>query len=210
MNDPLTPTPDSSMECMVQPEAPESEPIEVVADDVAQPPDLDWYVVHTYSGHENKVKTLIETEARLQGLGGLFGQILIPTEEVVELKRTTKRKLFPSYLLIEMEITPESQRLVKNTTGVTDFVGQAGRAQPVPQHEVDRILHRIDSDTDRARVAVPFRKGESVLVVDGPFQDFQGVIEDVNHDRMKVKVLVSIFGRATPVELDYRQVKSIA
>jgi transcriptional antiterminator NusG len=168
-----------------------------------------WYVVHTYSGHENKVKTLIESEARLEGIDHHFGRILIPTEEVVELKRTTKRKLFPSYILIQMRLLPETQRLVKNTQGVTDFVGHEGKVRPVPQHEVDRILHRIDSESDRARVAVPFRKGESVLVVDGPFTEFQGVIEEVNHERMKVKVLVSIFGRPTPVELDYRQVKSI-
>ncbi len=171
---------------------------------------LAWYVVHTYSGHENKVKTLIESEARLQSFDHDFGRVLIPTEEVVELKRTTHRKLFPSYIMIEMRLTPETQRLVKNTPGVTDFVGQGIKARPVPQHEVDRILHRIESETERARVSVPFRKGESVIVIDGPFTEFQGVIEEVNHERMKVKVLVSIFGRPTPVELDYRQVKSIA
>jgi transcriptional antiterminator NusG len=169
-----------------------------------------WYAVHTYSGHENKVKILIEGAARQEGLSEQFGRILIPTEEVVELKRTTKRKLFPSYLMVEMEFNAETANLVKNTQGVTDFVGQGAKAHPVPQHEVDRILHRIESDTDRARVSVPFRKGESVLVIEGPFTEFQGVVEDVNHERMKVKVLVSIFGRATPVELDYRQVKSIA
>lgn len=186
----------------------EPEPQEVVQQQEERP--FRWYVVHTYSGHENKVRTLIESEARLEGLDHHFGQVLIPTEEVVELKRTTQRKLFPSYIIIEMRLTPETQRLVKNTQGVTDFVGQDGRARPVPQHEVDRILHRIESDTHRARVSVPFRKGESVLVVDGPFTEFQGVIEEVNHERMKVKVLVSIFGRPTPVELDYRQIKSIS
>lgn len=169
-----------------------------------------WYVVHTYSGHENKVKTLIEAAAKFEGLEESFGRILVPTEEVVDLKRTTTRKLFPSYLMVEMDFNAETARLVKSIQGVTDFVSQGERARPVPQHEVDRILHRIESDTDRARVAVPFRKGESVLVIEGPFADFQGVIEEVNHERMKVKVLVSIFGRATPVELDYRQVKSIS
>ena len=175
-------------------------------------PDLKWYVVHTYSGHENKVKTYIEKTVQTLGMQELFGRILIPTEEVVEMKggekRTTTKKYYPSYVLIEMVITTDTLHLVNNTPGVTSFVGVGRKPEPLKQEEVDYILGQLESAKERPAAKVPFKVGESVLVVDGPFSEFSGVVDEINAERGKVKVMVSIFGRPTPVELDFLQVKS--
>ena len=173
---------------------------------------MKWYVVHTYSGHENKVKTYIERTIQSQEAEKYFGQILIPTEEVVEMrggeKRTTTKKFYPSYVMIEMVVTNETQHLVNSTPGVTSFVGAGRRPEPLKQEEIDAILGQLESAKSRPAAKVPFKIGESVLVVDGPFSEFSGVVDEINAERGTVKVMVSIFGRPTPVELDFLQIKS--
>ncbi len=172
-----------------------------------------WYVLHTYSGHENKVKTNLEKAIEYAGLGDSFGQILVVTEDIAEMrngKRTvSKKKTFPSYVLIEMDISPETQALVQNIPGVTRFVGTPSGPMALRQEEVERILNKDETEKTRTRTEVPFKVGEHVRVVDGPFNDFTGVVDEIDHERGKIKVMVSIFGRATPVELDFLQVKEI-
>jgi len=173
-----------------------------------------WYVVHTYSGHENKVKTNMERAIHSAGLTESFGQILVATEDFAEMKngkRTiTKRKTFPSYVLVEMEMTNETRHLVTNIPGVTGFVGTGRDPLPLKQVEVRRVLG-LDAEGKAAKVtpSVPFKIGEHVRVIDGPFSDFTGIVDEINSERGKVKVMVSIFGRATPVELDFLQVQTI-
>ncbi|RMH70987.1 MAG: transcription termination/antitermination factor NusG [Gemmatimonadetes bacterium] len=179
---------------------------------------MEWYVVHTYSGHENKVKKSIERAiATREDLKDKFGEILVPTEDIVEMREGKKvsmsRKYYPSYVIIQMEMTKETQYLVTNVTGVTSFVGSgAGKnSRPIPlrESEVKRLLSQIRKDEDKEAVEVPFKVGDSVTVIDGPFKEFTGKIEEINPERNKVKVMVSIFGRATPVEFDFLQVKLI-
>jgi transcriptional antiterminator NusG len=173
-----------------------------------------WYVVHTYSGHENKVKTYLEGAAAHLPIKDQMGRVIVPTEEVVEMKdgrkTTTQRKFLPSYVLVEMEMTKETWYFVVNTPGVTNFVGPGKRPQPLTEKEVERILGQIDKSRVREEKGVPFLKGEKVKVIDGPFSDFTGVVEEVYPEKSKVKVMVSIFGRATPVELDVLQVESLS
>lgn len=178
-------------------------------------PHLKWYVVHTYSGHENKVKQSIEKAVELQGLKHHFGQVLIPMEEVTEMKKGKKikvnRKFFPSYVLVQLELGEEILHLVNNIPGVTRFVGTGNRPVAVPDKEVDRILKRGETkgkETKEVR-EIPFHVGEQVKVVDGPFTDFNGVIDEINPERGKLKVMVGIFGRETPVELDFLQVERL-
>jgi transcriptional antiterminator NusG len=173
-----------------------------------------WYVVHTYSGHENKVKTNLEKAIHSAGLEDHFGQILVMTEEVVEMKdgkrKTSKRKTFPSYVVVEMDFNTESGFLVQNVPGVTRFVGSGARPVPLKESEVKRLLGQMD--TEKKTKAVPtvtFRVGDHVKITDGPFSAFTGVVDEVNNERGKVKVMVSIFGRATPVELDFLQVQPV-
>ncbi|MFO7767705.1 MAG: transcription termination/antitermination protein NusG [bacterium] len=173
-----------------------------------------WYVVHTYSGHEKKVKSYLEnTVAHSEELQDLFGQILIPTEEIVEMKegkrRKKTRKFLPSYLLVEMEMTDEARHMVTSTPGVTAFVGAGGRPEPLNESEVHRVLGQVDRSRKRETLDVPYTEGEAIKVIDGPFKDFNGVVQKVFPDKHKVKVMVSIFGRSTPVELDFLQVEAI-
>ena len=174
---------------------------------------LKWYVAHTYSGHEKKAKSYIESAAQAENLGHLFGKIIIPTEEIVEMKRgkraTTVRKFLPSYILIEMELTRETQHLVTNAPGITNFVGSSGKPTPLRETEVERIMGQMDKTLARDSWEVPYRVGDTVKVVDGPFADFAGSVSDVNLERKKIKVMVSIFGRPTPVELDFLQVQPL-
>ena len=176
--------------------------------------DKQWYVVHTYSGHENKVKANLERAINSAGLTERFGQILVATEDFAEMKngkRTiTKKKTFPSYVLVEMEMSNEARHLVTNIPGVTGFVGTGRDPVPLREEEVRRVLGR-DAEGKVAKVApsVPFKIGEHVRVIDGPFSDFTGVVDEINPERGKVKVMVSIFGRATPVELDFLQVQTV-
>jgi len=173
-----------------------------------------WYVVHTYSGHENKVKTNLERAINSAGLSDKFGEILVATEDFAEMKngkRTiTKKKTFPSYVLVEMEMSNEARHLVTNIPGVTGFVGTGRDPVPLREDEVKRVLG-LDAEGKVAKVApsVPFKIGEHVRVIDGPFSDFTGIVDEINPERGKVKVMVSIFGRATPVELDFLQVQTI-
>ncbi len=172
-----------------------------------------WYVIHTYSGHENKVKNNLERAAKNAGVEERFGRILVAMEEHAEMKDgqrvVTKRKTFPSYVLVEMELDAETQVIVANVPGVTRFVGSGQEPVPLGEDEVDRILGRLDTSKPREPLEVPYKVGEHVKVTDGPFTDFTGVVDEVNGERGKLKVMVSIFGRATPVELDFLQVKPV-
>ncbi len=174
---------------------------------------MNWYVVHTLSGHENKVRTFIESQAPLVGLGELVGRVVVPTEDSVEMKdgkkRTTKRKFLPSYVLIEMDLTTETQYFVNNVPGVTSFVGPGRKPERLRAVEVERILGQIDSGKTREAPVMKFSVGDKVKVIDGPFTDFAGTIEETNPLKSKVKVTVSIFGRPTPVELDVLQIEML-
>ena len=172
---------------------------------------MHWYVLHSLAGHENKVKNYIETQAPLVGLGDLIGNVVVPTEDTIEMKdgkkKTTKRKFLPSYILIEMELTKDTQYFVNSVPGVTSFVGPGRRPERLKQIEVDRILGQISSSKEREVPAMKFNVGDKVKVIDGPFTDFSGEVEEVNPLKSKVKVTVSIFGRPTPVELDVLQIE---
>lgn len=175
-------------------------------------PNLKWYVVHTYSGYENRAKKSLEERIRQNNLEELFGEVLIPTENVVEIskggqKKTSKRKFFPGYMLVQMELNDDSWHLVKGTPKITGFVGNATTPPSVPEQEVRRLTRQIDEGTLKPKPRVQFEEGETVRVVDGPFANFNGVVDAVNQDKGKVRVMVSIFGRSTPVELEFIQVE---
>jgi len=173
---------------------------------------LRWYVVQAYSGYEGKVKGFIEDRIKQQGVEESFGQILVPTEEVVEMragqKRKSTRKFFPGYVLVEMDINDESWHLVRDTPRVLGFIGGT-KEQPAPisKSEADRILNRLEESTDKPRPRTLFEVGQAVRVVDGPFADFNAVVESVNYEKSRLSVSVMIFGRSTPVELDFGQVE---
>ena len=173
-----------------------------------------WYIVHAYSNFEKKVAEAIKTAAEDKGLSEAFEQILVPTEEVIEVRRGRKvnaeRKFFPGYVLVKMEMSDDAYHLVKDTPKVTGFLGSQNKPMPVSQKEVDRILGQIEEGVERPRPTITFDIGESVRVTDGPFASFSGVVEEVDEERARLKVAVSIFGRATPVELEYAQVEKSA
>jgi transcriptional antiterminator NusG len=171
-----------------------------------------WYVVHAYSGFEKQVLRSLQDRIERAGMQDLFGQILVPTEEVVEMKggqkRRSDRKFFPGYVLVEMEMTDETWHLVKDVPKVMGFIGgTADKPAPISQKEADAILNRVQEGVDKPRPKVLFEPGEMVRVVDGPFNDFNGVVEEVDYDKSRVKVAVLIFGRSTPVELEFHQVE---
>jgi transcriptional antiterminator NusG len=174
---------------------------------------LQWYAVHTYSGHEQKAKKYLESAILTAGLQEKFGQVLIPTEQVTEMRNgkrsTSTRKFLPSYILVEMDLNKVTQNLVVSTPGITNFVGAKGRPQPLRQDEVNRIMGQVDQTREAESTDIPFMAGDQVKVIDGPFADFTGFISEVNMERKKVKVMVSIFGRPTPVELDFLQVELV-
>ncbi len=172
-----------------------------------------WYVIHTQTGQESKVKTSLENKVQ-QGMGaGAIGQVLVPTERVAEVrggkKRISERKFFPGYLLIQMEMSDESWHLVRTTPGVTGFIGAGRRPVALSEDEVNEILRQTEERKDKPAPRVTFAKGEGVRVIEGPFTNFSGVIEEVNAQRGKLKVMVSIFGRQTPVELEFWQVERL-
>ena len=170
-----------------------------------------WYVIHVYSGFENKVAQAIKETARQKDLGDLFEEVMVPTEEVVEMRRgakvSTERKFFPGYVLVKMDLTDDTWHLVKNTPKVTGFLGSDGRPSPISDGEADRLLRQIEEGIERPKPSVTFEIGEPVRVSDGPFTSFNGVVEEVDEERARLKVAVSIFGRSTPVELEYAQVE---
>jgi len=172
---------------------------------------MKWYVVHVYSGFENKVADSIREQAEKKGLIDLFEEISVPTEEVTELRRgrrvNTERKFFPGYVLAKMEMTDEAWQLVRNTPKVTGFLGPQGKPRPITEEEALRILQQVQEGVDRPRMTITYDVGEQVRVIDGPFNSFTGLVEEVDEERSRLKVAVSIFGRATPVELEYTQVE---
>ncbi len=172
-----------------------------------------WYVVHTYSGQENKVQQHLETVIEKNGMKDQFGQVLLPMREVTTVqkgKKTTRdKKFFPSYLLIEMEMNKDTMHTVTDIPGVTHFVG-VEKPQPLRKGEVDRLLGQNSPEVQETKVMeIPFRSGEKIRIKDGPFKDFDGVVEEINPEKGKLKVMVSVFGRSTPVELDFGQVDTV-
>lgn len=191
-------------------EAGEREPIDIEAFlDLDSGIDKDWYVIHTYSGYENKVKANLERRVESMGMGDKIFRVFVPTEEEIEFKdgqkKITERKVFPGYVLVEMTLSDDSWYVVRNTPGVTGFVGSGARPIPLTADEVRTILKQLGFDDAKPKVA--FSAGDVIRVVSGPFENFNGRIEDVNIDRGKLKVSISMFGRETPVELDFEQVE---
>ncbi len=172
-----------------------------------------WYVIHTYSGFERKVKLNIEEQFERSSFRERFGEVIIPTEDVVEvrkgMKKISSRKFFPGYILISVEMSQDIWYMIKNTPKVTGFLGGASDPVPLTDAEVKVIMDQVKGESVRPKPKFSFEKGESVRVVDGPFLNFNGIVEDVNHDKGKVRVMVSIFGRATPVELEFPQVERV-
>ena len=197
----------------------ENKPQESISDSASEPQaqegeakgNLEWYVVHAYSGFESKAKQALEERIRMNKMEKYFGEIHVPQETVVELvkgqKKTSSRKFFPGYILVQMELNQDSWHLVKETPKITGFVGDATDPSPMSEEEVKRVLNQVEEGTASPRSKMTFEQGETVKVVDGPFTDFNGTIEEVRPEKGKVKVLISIFGRATPVELDFMQVE---
>jgi transcription termination/antitermination protein NusG len=173
-----------------------------------------WYVIHVYSGFEKKVAQTIREQAEKKNLVEFFSEILVPTEEVVEVRRGTKvnaeRKFYPGYVLIKMDLTDESWHLVKTTAKVTGFLGGGGKPAPISEAEAQRILNQVQEGIDHPKSTLHFEIGEQVRVADGPFASFNGTVEEVDEGKARLKVSVSIFGRATPVELEYTQVEKVA
>jgi transcriptional antiterminator NusG len=179
----------------------------------APPRERKWYIVHTYSGFEERVKETLRQRAEALDMADAFGEVRIPTETVVEYKggkkREQQRKFFPGYILVEMEMSDAAWHVVKNTPKVTGFVGTGRKPTPLSQEEVDKILEQVVTAKEKPKPKYVFEKGEPVRITDGPFNNFTGVVDDVNLDRNTLKVMVTIFGRQTPVELDFSQVQKI-
>lgn len=175
--------------------------------------ELKWYIVHTYSGFEHKVKANLEERVKTLKQEEFFGQVLVPTEQVVELKKgqkkTSSRKFYPGYIMVQMVLNKETWHTVRNTAKVTGFLGGGSEPYPVPDEEADRIIRQMEEGITKPKPKYSFEEGDEVRVVDGPFSNFQGTVEEVKPDKEKLRVLITIFGRATPVELDFIQVSKI-
>ncbi|HTQ15644.1 MAG TPA: transcription termination/antitermination protein NusG [Rhizomicrobium sp.] len=176
-------------------------------------PDARWYIVHTYSNFEKKVAEEIKRQAKIQDLDGEVVDVVVPTEEVVEIrrgqKRSSERKFLPGYVLLHAKLTDEVYHLVKNVAKVTGFLGQGNKPVALRKAEVDRILNQVQEGVEHPRPSIVYEIGEQVRVIDGPFTTFTGLVEEVDEDRSRLKVAVSIFGRATPVELEFGQVEKV-
>lgn len=175
--------------------------------------DLKWYIVHTYSGFENRVKTTLEERIKKAGQEDFFGQILVPTEQVVELrkghKKTSSRKFFPGYILVQMVLNKDSWHTVKNTAKVIGFVGGEINPAAVSPEEANKIILQMEEGVSKPKPKYHFEQGDEVMVIDGPFSNFRGIVEEVKPDKEKIRVLITIFGRSTPVELDFIQVNTV-
>lgn len=182
--------------------------------ETASNPNHKWYIVHAYSNFEKKVAESIREQAKNQGLEENFSEILVPTEEVVEIRRGRKvnaeRKFFPGYVLVKMNLSDEAYHLIKNTPKVTGFLGSGSKPMPVSEKEVQRIIGTIEEGVAAPKSVVLYEVGENVRVIDGPFASFNGSVEQVDEEKARLRVTVSIFGRATPVELEYAQVEKIS
>jgi transcriptional antiterminator NusG len=211
----MTPSPADEEAMARAEEAPAGEPSpESTAEEEPKAPAQDerrWYVVHSYSGYENKVKRNLEQRIESMNMRDKIFQVVVPTVEEVELhdgkRRTVERRVFPGYVLVQMIMDDDSWYVVRNTPGVTGFVGIGNKPTPLSQEEVDRILKRIQAQAPKIRVS--FRVGQKVRIIDGPFTDFVGTVDEVDESKGKVKVLVSFFGRETPIELDFLQVEKV-
>jgi len=174
---------------------------------------MHWYIVHAYSNFEKKVAESIKEKAQANGLEDFFEEVLVPSEKVVEVvrgkRKEVERKLFPGYVLVKMDLTDEAYHLIKNTPKVTGFLGSGNKPMPIPEREAMQILQAVQEGVDRPKPSVTYEIGEQVRVSDGPFASFNGFVEEVDEERARLKVAVSIFGRATPVELEYTQVEKL-
>jgi transcriptional antiterminator NusG len=172
-----------------------------------------WYIIHTYSGFERKVAESLKSRIAAEGLSDKFGEILVPTEDVIEVRQgkkvVTPKLFYPGYVLVEMEMNDQTWHVVRSTPRVTGFVGSGSTPTPLSLEEVDRIVHKIEVAAESPKPKLEFEKGESVKITDGPFKDFTGAVEEINTDRSTLRVMVTIFGRATPVELDFYQVEKV-
>jgi transcriptional antiterminator NusG len=174
---------------------------------------LKWYIVHTYSGFEHKVKTTLEERVKILEQEAFFGKIVVPTEQVMELrkgkKKTSSRKFYPGYIMVQMAVTEETWHTVRNTAKVTGFVGGGSMPSPIPDEEAERILKQMEEGISKPKPKYFFEEGDEVRVIDGPFNNFQGTVEEVKPDKEKLRVLITIFGRPTPVELEFLQVNKV-
>ena len=188
-------------------------PAEAAAEKPVSNPRHKWYIVHAYSNFEKKVAEHIRDQAKAQGLDDCFSEILVPTEDVAEVRRGRKvnaeRKFFPGYVLVKMDLTDEAFHLIKNTPKVTGFLGADNKPMPISESEAMRILQQVQEGIERPKPSISFEVGETVKVSDGPFASFNGIVEEVDDSRSRLKVAVSIFGRATPVELEFGQVEKV-
>ena len=172
-----------------------------------------WFVIHVYSGFEKKVAQTIKEQAQIKSMGHLIEDVMVPTDSVVEMRKhkkvSTERKFFPGYVLVKMEMTDETWHLVKNTPKVTAFLGDKTKPQPITAKEADRLINQVKEGIEKPKPAITFEVGEQVRVSDGPFTSFNGVVEEIDDEKSRLKVSVSIFGRPTPVELEYTQVEKV-
>jgi len=207
---------DQNVETMEIPEVPEVQEVQIKTPNMVVISETEnkkarWYVVHTYSGHENKVAETLKQRAETLGLTGMILSVLIPTQEKIQIKRgqrkTVNEKIFPGYMLVQMELTDDAWLAVRTTQGVTGFVGMGNKPTPLPRHEVEAITKYMTQAAPQFKAE--YVEGEAVKIVDGPFNDFLGTVKYINEEKGKVEVLVSIFGRETPVELDFLQVAKV-